>query len=77
MANIERPIYNNFSSTNRSFCGSSAENRSTIPKIQNIQIISDIKDIIAIAVDFPGYWFDNQYFSDRNINPGADTYFCA
>lgn len=46
MANIERPIYNNFSSTNRSFCGSSAENRSTIPKIQNIQIISDIKDII-------------------------------
>lgn len=44
MTNIERPIYNNFSSTNRSLCGDSIENMKVLSKLEGIKIIQDIKD---------------------------------
>lgn len=46
MTNIERPIYNNFSSTNRNLCGNSIENMKVLSKIDGIKIIQDIKDQI-------------------------------
>ena len=46
MTNIERPIYNNFSSTNRNLCGDSIENMKVLSKIDGIKIIQDIKDQI-------------------------------
>lgn len=46
MTNIERPIYNNFSSTNRSLCGDSIENMKVLSKLEGIKIIQDIKDQI-------------------------------
>lgn len=44
MTNVERPIYSNFSSTNRSLCGDSIENMKVLSKIDGIKIIQDIKD---------------------------------
>ena len=44
MTNIERPIYNNFSPTNRSLCGDSIENMKVLSKLEGIKIIQDIKD---------------------------------
>ena len=44
MTNIERPIYNNFSSTNRNLCGDSIENMKVLSKLEGIKIIQDIKD---------------------------------
>lgn len=44
MTNVERPIYSNFSSTNRNLCGDSIENMKVLSKIDGIKIIQDIKD---------------------------------
>ena len=46
MTNVERPIYSNFSSTNRNLCGDSIENMKVLSKIDGIKIIQDIKDQI-------------------------------